>query len=185
MCSRIDAGDILQQVEVPISPLDTAFTLNVKCYEAGIAAFDLLLCDLAAGTPSGVAQDLSHRTFFGPAEIPGPPRLRWQQPAQRISQLIRALDLGPGRAVLASPSVLTPSGADVTVRTVTVLPEASGLPPGTVVSIGPGRFTVTTGSEDLALGGIRDAEGRRVDAIALWEEFGIDEGVALPAYREE
>lgn len=64
MTEWIDAGDILKQWPVEISDLDTAFTLNAKCYEAAILSFAALIQDLAADQAHPKKQDLGRRTFF-------------------------------------------------------------------------------------------------------------------------
>ena len=88
---RIDAGDILLQKFVPVSGSDTAFSLNLKCYEAAIDSFAELLTQLEAGTWRPRPQDLSARSYFPRSSRPVPSGLLpFSQPASRIDALARA-----------------------------------------------------------------------------------------------
>ena len=60
----VDAGDILKQEQVKIAQTDTAHSLNTKCYEAAIRAFDDLISDLSNDSCQVIKQDLAERTFF-------------------------------------------------------------------------------------------------------------------------
>lgn len=66
----VDAGDILEQVEVDLGPNDSAFTLNTKCFEAGILGFRRLLAALRDHSLAPLQQDLSLRTHFPLAKRP-------------------------------------------------------------------------------------------------------------------
>ena len=46
-----DDGRLLVQVPVPITATDTAFSLNIKCFEAGVAAFERVLDKAADALP--------------------------------------------------------------------------------------------------------------------------------------
>src|SRR5579859_8170125 len=58
MTEGIDEGDILRQVEVPVSSQDTAASLNLKCFYTAIHAFDELVQKLKVGNESPVPQNL-------------------------------------------------------------------------------------------------------------------------------
>src|SRR4029453_13691061 len=52
MTERPDAGRLLKQRAFPIADRETALTLNARCYEAAIGAFEELIDGLADGTAS-------------------------------------------------------------------------------------------------------------------------------------
>ena len=52
MASDVDAGDILKQQFFPVVPGETVFTLNAKCYQAGLDSFTELITELANDTLS-------------------------------------------------------------------------------------------------------------------------------------
>ena len=57
MTPQVDAGEILKQVSIPIDTNETAFTLNAKCYQGALAAFEELVDELASGRVSRGQQD--------------------------------------------------------------------------------------------------------------------------------
>mgnify|MGYP004701088783 CR=1 FL=1 len=96
MHSRLDSGGIYKQVLFELSPKETAFTLNAKCYEAALQSFPELVEELAAGRTNLRAQDLSERSYIPRYRRPsGFCSLDWTLPAKTLDALFRALDLGP------------------------------------------------------------------------------------------
>ena len=61
---KADTGDILVQQAFPIAADDTAFTLNARCFAFGTQSFGELCNQLANGTATGRAQDLTRRSYF-------------------------------------------------------------------------------------------------------------------------
>ncbi|WP_369215335.1 amino acid adenylation domain-containing protein [Streptomyces flavofungini] len=140
-----DTGDVLKQRAVPVGPDDTAYTLNLACYEAAATAFGELVDELAAGTETRTPQDLTRRTYHGLYD--GPPDgglFDWRRPAADLGRLVRATDLGPhrnafGLALLALDERL------FAVRQAEVTDRPSTSPPGTVVAVeGPAVVVATT-----------------------------------------
>ena len=70
MTAEIDAGRILKQKLFPISPGETSLSINTKCFEAGIEAFDELVSELATDTVEPRVQDLADKSFFGKFDRP-------------------------------------------------------------------------------------------------------------------
>ena len=95
-----DDGRLLVQVPVPITATDTAFSLNIKCFEAGVAAFERVL-DVIAGEPISLAPQVGMRSDFGPERPSAQCIIDWQCPAQAIVDPVRALDFGPPKTRLA------------------------------------------------------------------------------------
>ncbi len=85
-----DSGDLVAQVQIPIAPDDTALTLAEKMTAAAgklmRRVYPLLRSDAAPRIP----QDHSRATYFG-GRTPADGRIDWQQPAQQIYNLIRAV----------------------------------------------------------------------------------------------
>jgi len=93
---RVDGGSILKQCEIEIAPDETAFSLNAKCFEAGIESFAELMNVLRSGTVRACEQDLSQRTYFGMfRRPPAACVVSWQKNAAEISALVRATEFGP------------------------------------------------------------------------------------------
>ncbi|MGB7240998.1 MAG: formyltransferase family protein, partial [Sulfitobacter sp.] len=60
----VDEGDLLAQRVVEIATDETAFSLNSKCYAAGMESFATVLTQLEAGELVRMPQDLSKRSYF-------------------------------------------------------------------------------------------------------------------------
>src|SRR5512133_1541285 len=106
MTGTVDAGRIVRQATFPIAPEDTAFSLNARCYEAGLATFEAIALDIARGEPLALTGQPAGRSYF--ARDRRPPALAtldFAQPAARIAALVRALDYGPYANPLARPKL--------------------------------------------------------------------------------
>ncbi len=90
MVQKADAGDIVGQKIVPISPEDTAFILYGKLCDAAGILLDELLPLMKTGTAPRIPQDISLGSYFG-GRKPEDGRIDWSWPAVRIYNLIRAV----------------------------------------------------------------------------------------------
>jgi methionyl-tRNA formyltransferase len=90
MVKRPDAGDIVDQERVPISPDETARDVFAKVSVAARHVLERQLDNLLAGTASRRPQDESQATYFS-ARKPEDGRIDWQQDARTIFNLIRAV----------------------------------------------------------------------------------------------
>jgi natural product biosynthesis luciferase-like monooxygenase protein len=176
MTDVVDAGDILSQQQFEISAGETAHSLNVKCFEAGLVSFKELIHRLAGDGVTPLNQDLAERTYF-PFYLrpPGACILAWNYPALDIEASVRALEFGPisnplGRAKIAVRDEL------ILVGQVHVLGTASGKTPGTVVSVTNDSISVATSDQDLAVSNLCDADGRILSVPDFVKRLNLQEG---------
>lgn len=90
MAAEADAGDVVAQEPIDIDPHDTALTLYHRMVKVGV---DLLVQGYPAvvdGTAPRIPQDGSRATVFG-RRRPEDGRIRWDWPAQRVANMIRAV----------------------------------------------------------------------------------------------
>jgi methionyl-tRNA formyltransferase len=59
---RVDAGAVVATGSVEVGARDTAFSLDLKCHEAGVRAFRTVLDALESGRLRTTPQDLHQRT---------------------------------------------------------------------------------------------------------------------------
>ena len=85
-----DSGDLVAQVQVPIAPDDTAWTLSEKMTAAAGQLMRQTYPLLRADAAPRIRQDHRRATYFG-GRTPEDGRIDWQQPAQQIYNLIRAV----------------------------------------------------------------------------------------------
>ena len=204
MTAVVDAGDILQQVAVPIAPDETALTLNVKCYDAAIASFAELVRQLADGTVVRQPQDLSERTYFGLGKRPST-IINWQDSAEQISALVRGLTFGTYDNALGLAKMLvegrgargerwevrsssfTLRSSLFVVREVEVLAVRSGEAAGVVTAVAPYRVQVATGTHDVVLTQLVTLAGEPVYELPVQvdEQLPILDGETAELWREE
>lgn len=92
----VDEGRILAQETFDIHPSGTAFTLNTRCFEAGVQSFARVMEAVENDIPDAQDQDLSARSYFALAARPeGHGFVDHTRPRQEALQLVRALDHGP------------------------------------------------------------------------------------------
>ncbi len=158
MTARVDAGRIVRQVTFDIAENETALGLNMRCYEAGLAAFEEIAQDIARGELALTAQSDERRYFARDLRPEALGTLDWRRPATELAALVRALDYGAYPNPLALPKAWT--GTDILlVRTASSLPRTSYAEPGTVLRVDGDTLHVATALGDLSLGGCTDALG--------------------------
>jgi methionyl-tRNA formyltransferase len=90
MTARPDAGDIVDQMAVPILPDDTAFEVFQKVTVAAEVVLWRALPKLIRGDADRVPQDASQATYFG-ARRPEDGRIDWRLGARAIHNLVRGV----------------------------------------------------------------------------------------------
>tara|TARA_R110002020_G_scaffold67179_11_gene176534 strand:- start:4702 stop:9180 length:4479 start_codon:yes stop_codon:yes gene_type:complete len=91
----VDEGDLLAQELIEIAADETAFSLNSKCYAAGMESFGRVLAQLERGAPERTPQDLSQRSYFARDARPAVlGMIDFSQTTAQITALMRGLDFG-------------------------------------------------------------------------------------------
>jgi len=90
MIEKADAGDIVGQREIEISPDDTAASLYVKLCAGAGALLDELLPLIKNGKAPRITQDPAKATYFG-GRRPEDGRIEWSWTVERIHNLVRAV----------------------------------------------------------------------------------------------
>ncbi len=177
----VNAGNIAVQWPVSIEEEDTAFLLNLKCYQAAQKGFNKLLKDLSQGTLATYPQDLSKRSFYALSRQPSAGGyLCWEQPCEILSALVRALNFGENYVhPFGYPKLLLKQDT-VRISWLQRLDICSGEKPGTLIHVDENSWQVTTGSEDVRIGGFFTLEGQSLSAKALAELSELKSGEQLP-----
>ena len=90
MAAKPDAGAITAQTAVPILPDDTAFEVFGKLTVAAEQTLWNVLPSILEGNPPRQVNDLSRGSYFG-GRKPADGRIDWEQPAQAVYNLHRAV----------------------------------------------------------------------------------------------
>lgn len=167
MTDEIDAGAILATRSVPVSTEETAFSLNLKCYDAAIAAFGTLLDDLAQGSEVAYPQTSANRTYFGISKRPAHGGvIDWDQPVSVIMAMARALDFDTTFNPLARLKFGL-AGRFYLAEGLSVGRFQGDAAPGTILSTGP-EESLTIAAQDgaVTIGRLRTLDGIPVEPPA-------------------
>src|SRR5436190_575338 len=176
----VDGGRILKQQSVPIANDETAYSLNTKCFEAGMQSFAELVQEIESGSCQAFEQDLSQRTYFGMYDRPAAAcALLWEKPAAELTALVRGLEFGPypnpmGRAkmMLRDEFVLCPHAE--------VVESLTAAPVGTVTAIEADHIQVATGAGSLRIHQLLTLDGTPLPLRHAIQQFGLTLGTRLP-----
>lgn len=95
MGKKMDAGDMIKQVVVPIGPEMTFGELDHALCEAGKKALLEVIHSFEKGDPPCTPQDHTQATFAPKIELEDC-EVRWERPAQELHNLIRGVNPYPG-----------------------------------------------------------------------------------------
>jgi len=183
--ASIDTGDILVQLPVPIEPEDTAFTLNLRCYEAALKGFEKLLHQIETQQLNAQKQDLSKRTYFGYYQRPYAASIfSFCNSAQNINAFLRALDFGDYDNPLGKPKISVENYFFI-IPAIEITGIKSSQPPGTVTQINPISITVSTLTKDIKLSIIYNLKGEIISIPEFTSIFHITEGFSFEKLPEE
>ena len=90
MTAAPDAGDIVAQETVAITPEDTAHTLYGKMVPAAARMLDKALPLIKSGSATHLPQDSSRASYFG-GRRPEDGEINWRQSAEVVRNLVRAV----------------------------------------------------------------------------------------------
>lgn len=171
MVKRADAGAIVAQLRVAIERSDTALSLHGKLRAAAADLLRDTLPDLRQGKISETPQDESKATVFG-RRTAADGRLDWQQPAETLFNLVRAVTQPyPGAFCQVGEHKLIVWSAEV-------VKGNDGLAAGRVLSTDPLR--IACGEDSLVINaGQRNDNGLYLSGPQLANELGLVEGSLL------
>ncbi|KAL3872964.1 hypothetical protein ACJMK2_036132 [Sinanodonta woodiana] len=149
----IDTGDILESQEVTIENEESAFSLNMKCQEAAVNAFNRLIEGLKQGTLIRKQQKQDGRSYYGlNAMPPNLGVLNFDDDADEIYNLSRALEFGINHDnAFGSPKILASTGEFFLVtnvdKTANFVNESAT--PGQIADIADNTLVVATRTTHL------------------------------------
>ena len=170
MVKRADAGDIVAQQRVAIEEQDNALTLHRKLVTCASQVLEQALPAMKRGEIAATPQDHSQATVVG-RRTPEDGRIKWEQPAQTINNLVRAVtDPWPGAFAFAG-----------TVKFVVwkgrVHSDAPVAKPGTVLSVEPFLIACGEGALEVVTG--QSENGVYMNGTQLAQSLGMVPGALL------
>lgn len=169
MVRELDAGPILHQIRIPLTPRTTAGELYAQCAELGAEALVEALALLGAGELEEREQD-HERATYAPKLGREDARLDWSKPAEELDRWIRGCDPWP-----AAWSEL--AGAPVQLFGPEPVADESPDAPGTVSEADPRTgILVAAGSGAVRVADVKPAGKPRMSAAAWVRGRGVAEG---------
>ncbi len=177
----VDCGDILLTREFPVSPEETALSLNTKCFANALESFPVLLQSLLDQDYVLSPQDAAERSYFARSRRPANAcLLDWKKPAEELNALIRALDFGGYPNLIGLPKLLF--GQDLYYPVSAIVREstdANTKNPGEIVSIEEGELGVATAEGELVINSILDDSANSVSIAKLVNKHNLNVGSSL------
>jgi len=185
MNKEVDAGDLLKRPWFPIEEDETALSLNLKCYEHAIKAFGELIEELATNTETLLKQDLTSRSYYGLKYKPETYGfIVWNNTADTIDRLCRALTFGDYKNELVTPKILINDHVFV-VKSYRKLHVSSGKIPGSIVHLSSTDLQISTLSTDIVFYELMGLCGKIFQMEELIEQFGLSVGQNLSEINSE
>ena len=183
MTPGVDEGDVLKQERFPLSPGETALSLNTRCLAAALSSFPELVAEIAGGREERTPQDLSLRTVYRRTDRPPAACLvDWTAPTDRILTVARALTFGPHPNPVGLPKTVSGRGGEAVVvdELVSVTGASTGTSaPGEVLSVDEEGLVVATGDGAVAIRAGRALDGKVLEPRALAQRIGAAPGGRL------
>lgn len=143
MVAEMDAGDIYLQAVEPIHPDDDYGSLEARLSQRAATLLLEGLERLQAGTLTRTPQDPAAATY-APLITKADTRLRWEEPAERCRNRIRAFSPKPGAFTIWRGKTLKLWKAEIA-------PGVPNAAPGTILASAPDDFRVACGEGALRL----------------------------------
>ncbi|MDW8106511.1 MAG: methionyl-tRNA formyltransferase [Armatimonadota bacterium] len=159
MTSELDAGDIYLQVAEPIYPEDDYGTLEARLAQRAAQLLVEGLSRLEAGTLIRTPQNHAEATY-APMLTKEDARIRWEEPAERCRNRIRAFSPKPGAFTYWRGKLLKLWKA-------LTVPDTLPAEPGTILSVTPENFLVACGQGALRLLEVQPENRARMEARAF------------------
>ena len=174
MDEGLDTGPMLDVVDVPIAPRETAGTLTTRLAAAGAEAIVRVLARIARGdVPVATAQPAAGATYAAKVAR-DEARLDWALAATTLDRVVRAFDPAPG-------AFTEFAGAPLKVWSAEPVDGPPGPAPGTVVAVGAGGIDVCCGEGALRLATVQPAGGKRMTAAAFASGRAVAPGAVFGA----
>ena len=158
MTDTVDAGPVLAAEPVRVEEGETAFSLNTRCFEAGLRSFAGIVDDLEGAVTRALPQAHAPLRIYGREHRPSAAAtIDWTRPANDIARLVSALDFGPYANPMALPKAVIGETLAL-VQQVSVLDHRSGRPAGTILRGGEIPM-VATGDRDLRIDRMASLDG--------------------------
>ncbi|MGQ0571278.1 MAG: methionyl-tRNA formyltransferase [Armatimonadota bacterium] len=175
LADELDAGDIILQRQVPITPEETAGELEVRLAEEGAAVLLEAVRLIARGTAPRDPQDHARATYVGKvSKADG--EIRWNRPAREIVNRVRAMNPWPC-------AYTAWRGGTLKIWRARIGPSEDPGTPGQVLAADDSGITVAAGEGSVVLLEVQPEGGRRMPAGDFLRGHAVAPGESLGQTR--
>lgn len=180
MAEKVDAGDIIKYVTIPIEHQETAASLNIKCYQAAQQSFAELISSLLYKNYQLTPQILNKRTFFGQYKKPyGNGLITWTDTAENIFRLYRACEFGMVSNTFSTCKMLIAGECLVIQQVMLVNAAENQFKPGQICNISDENIDVATTKNVIRITKLCFLNGRPITLRQLTSKYGLKIGTQL------
>lgn len=141
MVKKLDAGDMLAKVSLPIEENDTVGSLHDKLSQAGTKLLKDTLPELLAGRIEAIAQD-DHLATFAPNIKRADEWIDWHKSGEVIYNQVRGMNPWP-----VAYTTLAGQNVKIWETTKVQLSTKPGVAPGTIIEVKKDGIVVATGND--------------------------------------
>lgn len=171
MDEGLDTGDMIQKTEIVLDEKETGGSLHDKLAEAGAVLCVETLEKIANGTAEFTRQGESP-TAYARTLDKQIGNIDWSRSAIEIERLIRGLNPWPSAYTMWDGKMMKLWEAEV-------LPEDSGLEPGTIARVDKKGFYVQTGKGELRVLALQIPGKKRMETDAFLRGYHLEAGTIL------
>ncbi len=186
MTNKIDEGAIVKQFFFPIEENDTAFTLNLRCYEFAIASFQALIHDIEKNKVSSQSQNLQDTSYYSADYLlPNYGFIDWQNfSAEKIERMTRALSFGHYKNGLGTLKIYFPNQyVIVSSLKIFLTPVKFTKSPGTVLLIDKEAIYISTITQTIKITSLLSPSGISLTIDEFIKKYDITIGFNFESLR--
>lgn len=182
MAKGLDTGDMIERVEVELSPEETGGSLHDKLARAGAELLVSTLDKLEKGTARRIPQNDAESCYASMLEK-SLGNICWEDPAEKIERLIRGLSPWPSAYTYLNGKTL--KLWNVTIVKEAALPEGAlkEQPAGTILYVDKKCFLIQTGQDCLRVNEMQLEGKKRMLTDAFLRGYHLEAGTKLENER--
>ena len=156
LCREMDAGDIIDAVEAPIEPNETAGELLDRLAVLGAQLLEKTLCCMDRGEIHCTCQDCSQVTYAPMLDKSICP-IDWTKTAQQVHDHVRGLHPWP----VATAEI---AGTRFKIHSTVIVPGKAGAAPGTILALTKTGLQIACGEGAVEIRCLQAEGGKRMAA---------------------
>ena len=181
---KVDEGDILAQENFPIHSNDTMLTLNTRCHEKALVLFKKLVLDLMNNAVQRIKQVEKNKYYSLEEKAKNDGLIYWNQPAEEVLKLCRALCSYPKINHVGSPTFMIEKDVFIP-KTITITSCISTHIPGVIATLNKKCLQISTTTKDIKIQKILNMDGSKCSIDNLVNKYNLKSGYKLKQFDKK